>query len=683
MRRKISVYSKKSTVRNAVFIVISLIAVVFGAVSLARIIWGGEAIAEDSSGLVPGDRGQNLYAYVKAGEKIEVILTLIPQSEGGLTTAQCDTLTFSPNSLYCAPGYPISSNPQLAAVEYIQCIGQSYPATGDESDYHFGFFDQSANDYEYSLTDPPIHVSTSAATEDGICRLRISQDPALFMRFRWEVNVLDGSTKKPGRIWTDEVSISQISPIENPRDPTTGTAKNLVYYAQRSDGYRYEITQFEYNGFGSTLKVGAFGVGTVENVTAGKCISAYESVNLTADSISDDGYDPWEEPYIPDPIGHQGKSLDNISACSKRATYRIFFEVPDTTLPENAARWDGKTEFGLYRADPLPPTITASFEDTNNRGDYSGQAVIMNHDSYYGNAALELDTDGDSRDNYDVKIPFGITDFETRISLDGTKNNNGGAKIPINTLVKGRVRIEHVGEMHVLSGDIEKRGGIGSGGNLPGGIEVQRKNGSAPNRSIVFWNDMTGLSSARATVTPVLQSLSPTGTASDGGVHAWGVPITYEECFEEIVDGTRVIRCPFDKIGHNNRRDEHSWGDNRIIEDWTYDIAATELHQQRVLEESYFEYMFVDCTATDAQFVQYLEYLENNFSDHADRVAQASMERATCPSTPPSNTPNGSMTLSELTAYFKTYAEAVAFRETCDDPSSPPPPQPPKSGAHR
>jgi hypothetical protein len=322
----------------------------------------------------------------------------------------------------------------------------------------------------------------------------------------------------------------------------------------------------------------------------------------------------------------------------------------------------------------------------------------MNHDSYYGSATLYLDTDGNSTDDYVAVKQFSITDAETKVELHGTKDNTtSGTKIPIGTLVKGYIELDHLGEVHILSGDIEKR---------DGGIEVLRQNGSATGKYTLFWNDLSGLSQSPARYEPTdpLQSLESTGgTDSSGGVHSWDNPITYDEC-KEVVEGTSTtVQCLFDKVGHNNNYATHSWGDNRLIEDWTYDVAATTLFQQeeraRVAEQegSYFEYMFVDCTVSDAVFAEYIEYLERNGFSSSD-IGQAYADRAKCGSTPedpceynpslsasdPECKPSSNDDLCELTysgllAYYGgDTALAYAKYYECN-PSI----DPPKSGARR
>jgi hypothetical protein len=708
MYRTPSLHNKNTRLRNIIIAAVAIPAVLFAGISAVRFIFGSEiSVAENSSGLVPGTGGQVLYAYVEAGEIVEAKLTAItgggqnteggpflPTDPGDVGPSYCTSLAENLQWIYCAPGYPVSAHPELAKVTISGPNGVSYSANFDEN---------------FNINDPAmLAVSAESLPSDStgpaVWRITIDQDPDLDMRFRWEVNVVGSGTKKPGRIWADEVRISQINSKEMPVNPdlpvgSPGRAIDLVYYAQRSDGYRYKITQKGYNGFGSTLKLGAFGVGLPEETN---CASAYGSVELSATQGSwPNDVEKFGMPvYVPDPAGRQGKSLDSLPKCSGMASYRIFFEEPDSTMPEDAAvaGWDGSVFTDLYREDPKEPEITAKFVSTSN---YVGKVVVDSHGTYFGNAVLEWDSDGNSTDNFVEIAAFGITENGAEISMDGTKNNHGGEKIPLNTLVKGRIVLEYLGEIHIISLDIEMRAG---------GIEVERQNGSETDQYQLFWNDdRPWLMPERATVTSHTRSALPTGTNSQGGVHGWNMPDTYAACSStftgipwggNITEGMRTIfmnteraiPCPFDKIGHFNERTLQAWGDNRAIEDWTFDIYATELWRQEALDscdysneddDMCFSYIFTSseevdiCKMTNAEFVQYLNSLPD--SDQAAALAK----RAACPQDKPK--PSCTMTLAEMVEVIGDYDEAAVFWQNCQSGGieDPPPYRPPTSGGRR
>jgi hypothetical protein len=638
MYKNISVRNKNAHLRSIIIVSILGAGVLFGGISLLNWFIGEQTLAENSSGLVPGTDGQVLYAYVKAGEIVSAQLTAIPASEGGPKIPEdpgdvgpnyCTSLAANLQWIYCAPGYPTSAHPDLARVTITGPNNADYSAHFDEN---------------FNINDPAMLAFSASSlpsdsTAAAVWRIKIDQDPALDMRFRWEVNVMDGGTKKPGRIWTDEVRISQINSKEHPINDAGGT--DLTYYAQRGDGYRYKITQKGYNGFGSTLKIGAFGIGLPDE---NDCKSAYGSVELPAQNLWPDDVSSFGMPmYIPDSVGKTGKSLDNLPKCSGMASYRLFFDEPDPTLPQDTTvpGWDSSHTFSnLYRAEPAEPDITAAFVTSNN---YIGKVVVDSHGTYYGNATLELDADGNNSDDYVPITSFAITENGAEIAMDGTRNNKGGEKIPLNTLVKGRIVLDYLGEVHIISLDIEERGG---------GIEVERQNGSAAKRYQLFWNDNTQwLSQDRLTKTTIFDAKLPDGVNSQGGVHGWMMPDTYATCSNSFsiwaiteqmknIFLNNQIWCPFDKIGHFNQYAMQAWGDNRAIEDWTFDIDRTALLQQKVREDSYFDYIFRDntppniCNMTDAEFINYYAGLA---SDSEKTAAQAT--RLACTSTPPTPCP--------------------------------------------
>ena len=192
-------------------------------------------LAENSSGLVPGTHGQTLFAYVRPGEHIEATLTAIAggyNSEGGpLLPAPgdsgknyCLSLADAGNSIYCAPGYPDrSSNPTAAKVTI----------TGPGANYSNHF------DEEFSSMDPYYRTVTakslpadSLGKPPTVWKIQIDTDePDLFMRFRWEVNVMNGTDRKKGRIWTEKFSISQINSKEHPFGPAGNANDTDLYYS--------------------------------------------------------------------------------------------------------------------------------------------------------------------------------------------------------------------------------------------------------------------------------------------------------------------------------------------------------------------------------------------------------------------------------------------------------------------
>jgi hypothetical protein len=152
MYRKKSLHNKSENLRNVIILAVGLPTIVFGILQFARFFSGESTLAEDSSGLVPGCAEgkcyQELFAYVKSGEIIEATLTVIqggyeseggpylPEEDGDIGNRYCDILGEAPDSIYCAPGYPVSNNPELAKVTINGPGGKIYSAHFDE-DFKF------------------------------------------------------------------------------------------------------------------------------------------------------------------------------------------------------------------------------------------------------------------------------------------------------------------------------------------------------------------------------------------------------------------------------------------------------------------------------------------------------------------------------------------------------------------
>src|SRR5699024_8751406 len=114
-----------------------------------------------------------------------------------------------------------------------------------------------------------------------------------------------------------------------------------------------------------------------------------------------------------------------------------------------------------------------------------------------------------------------------------------GAEASMCTSMNARIHFDRVGEDHVLQGDVEGRSG---------GIEITRLNGAAAPDATIYWDD-TGLSLDTRVNSPWPGTDGTAGVDSSGGTHGWDY-------------------------------DVNSWGNERVIDDWTYlpiDFAAQEV----------------------------------------------------------------------------------------------------------
>lgn len=294
---------------------------------------------------------------------------------------------------------------------------------------------------------------------------------------------------------------------------------DLEIWYQGEHGYQYKAQHLGYNGVGSNLEVS--GIGLIQSGTT--CTPLYKSVNRGATNYT----------------------LPN-GSCN--AGYKLFFEAPDSALPPAATRWDGATD---WIVPPITnPSVDAISFTPANPGSRAGD-IEVEISGYNGFAAVQVDANnnGSYTDPEDVDISTFVTSGTNTITFDG--NDGNGSSIPSWQTVAIRVAAHQTAEIHFLSTDVERR---------HGGIEVLRLNGPLEDRDILFWDDSNFPypDSNRCSDTPIIDATA--GVASTGGIHAW------------------TNDAPCTSFGNFNNGLNGSWGDDRIIDEWTYvatDAAAT------------------------------------------------------------------------------------------------------------
>lgn len=705
--KQISVKNTNSKLRNTIVISIALIAAVLGVASLLKLVIGGNVIAENSSGLAPNMPYQELFAWVKEGEHIEGTLTVIADSvyqgytnlDTGMPIAvpRC-TLTDSLNPC----------DPTTVRID-VTAPGMSSPLSSSPSSK---FATSYAAGNTVTINTGPSAGGTATATTAGVWNIKIYMPTdldgnpyagALNMRFKWDVRVVAGTTAKDGRIWAENVVISQIVPSE--------TVDSLTYYIQRDDGYRYKIVYSEYNGYGADLRFGAFGLGTIANANASpvKCISSYKSTKLPEDSNTGTF-------FFPDPNdnknGTAGRSLD--ARCG--GTFKIFFSEPDSDLPETESTWFNTWTGARWISPELqtpemnnacwtsPLASTCNSEQRvkapSSSTTYAG-TIKVDTANYYGNATLFLDTNGDNSytGSCDRQIVFGIDrSGTTSIPFDG--KDGCGANIPLGTWVNAYIVGDRVGEAHSLASDIELRGGgiqmirlAGSG--IDGKVNNTLVASTDAQRSVVFWDD-TDLSSDRGKNYPsgsidpgvIPSRLLSRPADTDGGavslttpVHSWDVPVQYSSTSCIITTNPPVNNC-FDHFGWSfSNFPFQSWGDNRIIEDWTYDVQMTEALAIIFAEDTFHRFRIDPpdevpeiCKLSEDELLEYMDTLS------PEEAALVREEWLACPGDPPPPPPDlCRLSWEGLLSYFNgDEALARAKYDECH-----PSPVTPPTGSHR
>jgi fimbrial isopeptide formation D2 family protein/LPXTG-motif cell wall-anchored protein len=221
-------------------------------------------------------------------------------------------------------------------------------------------------------------------------------------------------------------------------------------------------------------------------------------------------------------------------------TYRIFFDEPADDLP--ARGLIGGEEQWIKPApmetDDLPVAGPDFSRSDSSSTAQAGEFTWELDSRFTGSHWLEIDVNNDGYD-----FSEGSPDRRILVYADGSGSYEYdfdgldalGEPMSVCSVANARLFFDKVGEVHFVQDDVEGR---------VGGVSVTRTNGPNSPDSTIYWDD-TGLSEDVANSTPVLDGTA--GVDSSGGVHGWDF-------------------------------DWNSWGNDRVIEDWTYALVdyATE-----------------------------------------------------------------------------------------------------------
>ncbi|QNN49486.1 DUF11 domain-containing protein [Phycicoccus endophyticus] len=251
------------------------------------------------------------------------------------------------------------------------------------------------------------------------------------------------------------------------------------------------------------------------------------TIQANATGVSDLNCVPTYQSTEADATGRGAPTDPNLTAdCEPQ--FRVFFAPPAADLPASAQSADGTVTVA-------PPVLTSAdltVEDLafapTATGGAAGTFSYSITERFSGGYQLQVDTDGNG--SYDDAV-----DRTVNLGADGSGSYTyefdglDGQGDPIEDCVQMNARIYFptVGEIHILQYDVEQRAG---------GIEVTALNGEAAGNQTIYWDD-TDLADDRANTTP--QTDGTAGVDSAGGVHGW-------------------------EAGGN------SWGNERIIDDWTF-----------------------------------------------------------------------------------------------------------------
>lgn len=227
---------------------------------------------------------------------------------------------------------------------------------------------------------------------------------------------------------------------------------------------------------------------------------------------------------------------------------KTFLSNPDPTLPAIVTLPDGTTDW-LY-APTIKPTVLSILSYTHKVGDPSMAGTIAGSvENYRGNVTMRIDVDGDGKFNgaNDRNVTIGTKGGVVSYAWDG-KDAKGNA-VPVGTNISFRLDADRKGEIHFARWDIEQNNE---------GIVVNRIRGQRNVKPTwLYWDDSrlgaAGVCGTRS-ITPIDNSV--TGVDSVSGVHSWDNK-----------------GCASNGNGELTNNDS-SWGNNRLLDDWTYDSAA-------------------------------------------------------------------------------------------------------------
>ncbi len=379
---------------------------------------------------------------------------------------------------------------------------------------------------------------------------------------KWEITAHSGATVKPGRVWSDEYKMTQYGRAAGSDGKPSGVDTSVWFLGE--NGYLYQADYQNFNGIDSTLLSDAFGVTTTED----GCTVAYASSGGNKTSAGEIRVDTdTSSPYagqtsadylkalslLPESNGFQGLSNGRCGT-----PYHLFFESPDTTMPESASLAGGSTVF-LNPAIQTPkiesftwaPNAEGSFAGTFS-GAMSGVGAMP--------VDVQIDVDGDGAS--DVTVTGAL-------AADGTFNagwdgkDAAGDPLAVTGRIAATLQVTRMGEIHFIRDDVERSGGL----------RVQRLNGTNTGYVALQWDDEKllagGLSGQEEGAHRSCSTAALTGPgAADGSyVHGWATGHCGDgyQVSGNFTDGGVVYN------NNSNSGIRGGWGDVRRIDDWTYE----------------------------------------------------------------------------------------------------------------
>lgn len=351
----------------------------------------------------------------------------------------------------------------VKAGETIRVSASKYSAAGANS--NFALVDQAGASRAMST----LHT----ATADGIWTFTASNPAGVTgdRYYNWNVDVRTGGVNKPGRVWSNEYKLNNLS---------GATSALLNYWAVNDVGYIYKIDLKNYNGINSIIQASASG----NPVSAAECaVPSYKSVVVTGLATT----------------------------CS--SPYRLFFEPPANDLPVSAISASGQ-----LIVMPAPLSVNDLTISDLALVPQAGQSAAGSFSwtmpsRFSGSYTLDIDTNGNGvyTDAVDRSIIMGADgiDRDATYTFDGRDAN--GDPILNCQLLNARVHFDKLGEIHIRQEDVEGRGGI----------TVNRLNGPNLPSSTLYWDDRSLSTTGVVNQTPTIDGRAGVNSNTGPGVHGW------------------------------------------------------------------------------------------------------------------------------------------------------------------
>ncbi|KAA1420285.1 DUF11 domain-containing protein [Nocardioides humilatus] len=273
-----------------------------------------------------------------------------------------------------------------------------------------------------------------------------------FPTLDWDVTVRSaGGAVVPGRVWAPTRYSMFNSAGDSPAVVRRGAGPLALFYLH-DNGWLYRARYAAYNGIYSRQRATSLGV--VDAVTG---TPVYRSTT---------NQDP------------RSFTIDH----ADQDYFKIFFERPDSAMPATATAWNGHT-LVLNRAPaPLTPTVRAlMFVEDDDLATHAGtyRLAAANHSGVV-DVVVDSDLDGEPSPA-DVRISHAVNAVPDGVEITGAwdgKAADGTVVDPRRPVTIWAV-IDRAGEIHFTNSDVEYRSGI----------EVERLNGPAGGRSLLYWDD--------------------------------------------------------------------------------------------------------------------------------------------------------------------------------------------------